>query len=127
MFCNILAEWCRQWNVTIDVNQFTESHHEFLLILKLQYRPTRWVRVVEAMAITHFIAGAHKCLINEFPHTQAGPFEQFLWWQRLNAPELVEKDEDLRRAIDKMETRDNTRVVESMPQSSRDPHKQPRR
>ena len=127
VFCNTLAEWCGQWNVTIDVNQFSESHHEFLLILKLQYRPTRWVRVVEAMAITHFIAGAHKCLINEFPHTRAGPFERFLRWQRHNAPELVEKDEDLRRAIDKMEIRDNKRMAESMPQSSRDQHKQPRR
>ena len=125
MFCNTLAEWCGQWNVTIDVSQFSESHHEFLLILKLQYCPTKWVRVVEAMAITHFIAGAHKCLINQFPHTRAVPFERFLWWQRLNAPELAEKDKDLRRANDKMEIRDTKHVAETMPQSSRDPHKQP--
>lgn len=69
VFCNTLANWCSQWNVTIDVNQFSESHHEFLLLLKLQYRRTKWVRLVEAMAMTHFIVGAHKCLINEFPHT----------------------------------------------------------
>lgn len=78
IFANILAYWCGQWNVTIDINQFSESHHKFLLLLKLQYRPTRWVRLVKAMAITHFIAGAHECLISEFPNTQAGPFERFL-------------------------------------------------
>ena len=47
------------------------------------------------MAIAHFIAGAHRCLINEFPNTRAGPFEQFLPWQRLNAPELVAGDDNL--------------------------------
>lgn len=78
VFANILSYWCSQWNVTLDVNQFCESHHEFLLLFKLQFRPTKWIRLVEAMAITHFIAGAHKCLINEFPNTKAGPFEQFL-------------------------------------------------
>ena len=78
VFANIFDDWYRQWNVTIDVNEFHKSHHEFLLLLKLQYRPMRWVRVVEAMAITHFITGAHQCLINEFPNTRVGPFEQFL-------------------------------------------------
>jgi hypothetical protein len=123
VFCNTLATWCGQWNVTIDVNQFSESHHEFLLLLKLQYRPTRWVRLVEAMAITHFIAGAHRCLINEFPNTRAGPFERFLRWQRLHAPELVELDDDLRRAIEKMEIRDNKRAAEMSPHHQRPPHK----
>lgn len=98
VFCNTLADWCGQWNVVLNVNKFAESHYEFLLLLKLQYRPTRWVRMVEAMAITHFIAGAHRCLINEFPHTRAGPFEWFLRWQRLNALALVAHDEDLQRA-----------------------------
>lgn len=127
VFCNTLAEWCGQWNVTIDVNQFSESHHEFLLLLKLQYRPTRWVRLVEAMAITHFIAGAHRCLINEFPNTRAGPFERFLRWQRLNAPGLVEEDDDLRRAIGKMEIRDNKRTAEMSSHIQRPPHQPFRR
>lgn len=108
---------------TIDVNQFSENHHEFLFLLKLQYRPTRWVRLVKAMAITHFIAGAHRCLINEFPHTRAGPFERFLRWQRLHAPELVELDDDLRCAIEKMEIRDNKRAAEMTPHHQRPPHK----
>ena len=127
VFCNTLADWCGQWNVTIDVNQFSESHHEFLLLLKLQYRPTRWVRMVEAMAITHFIAGAHRCLINEFPNTRAGPFERFLRWQRLNAPELVAGDDDLRRAIEKMDIRDNKQAAEGSLQPHRPHHQSFRR
>jgi hypothetical protein len=121
VFCNTLADWCGQWNVVLNVNKFAESHYEFLLLLKLQYRPTRWVRMVEAMAITHFIAGAHRCLINEFPHTRAGPFDRFLRWQRLNAPALVAQDEDLQRAMDKLEIRDWKRTSErtsSRPEST---------
>ena len=127
VFSNILANWCEQWHVTIDVNQFHESHHEFFLLLKLQYRPTRWVRLVEAMAISHFIAGAHKCLINEFPHTRAGPFERFLRWQRTNAPALVALDEDLRRAIEKMEERELKRATEQAVQNNERPPKMLRR
>ena len=95
VFVNVLSNWCRQWNVIIDINWYHESHHKFMLLLKLQYMLTRWMRLVEAMAITHFIACAHKCLIKEFPYTRAWLFERFLRWQRTNAPELVAKEENL--------------------------------
>jgi hypothetical protein len=64
------------------------------------------------MAITHFITCADKCLSNEFPNTRAGLFERFLRWQRLNAPEVVAKDEDLQKTIEKMETRELKRGAE---------------
>jgi len=35
VFSNILATWCQLWNIIIDVNKFSECHHEFLLLLKL--------------------------------------------------------------------------------------------
>lgn len=98
--------------MTIDVDRYHESHHKFLLLLKLQYRPTRWVWMVEVMAITHFIAGAHKCLINEFLNTRAGPLERFLRWQRTNALELVARDEDLQKAIEKVGHRELKRSAE---------------
>ena len=75
------------------------------MLLKLQYRPSRWIRVVEAMALTHFIEGVHVSLINEFPFTRAGPFERFLKWQRKNNPQAVERDEDLQRAILRLEAK----------------------
>ena len=37
VFSKILADWCGQCHVTIDMNQFSKSHHEFWLLLKLQY------------------------------------------------------------------------------------------
>lgn len=107
----------------IDVNQFHESHHEFSLLLKLQYGPTIWIRLVEAMAITHFIAATHKCLINEFPYTRAGSFESFLRWQRANALALVVLDEDLQHSIKKMETRELKRAAEEATQHQRPPPK----
>lgn len=76
---------------------------EFLMLLKLQYWLSRWVRVVEAMAITHFIEGVHVSLTNEFPFTRVGPFERFLKWQRRNNPQAVAEDEDLQRALIKLE------------------------
>ena len=84
---------------------------------------TRWVRLVETMSITHFITGAHKCLINAFPNTRAGPFERFLRWQRLSAPELVAKDEDLQKAIDKVETWEFKRGAEDAVHSGGPPLK----
>lgn len=97
--------------MTIDMYQYHESHHEFLLLLKLQYRPTRWMSIVKVMAIIHFIAVAHKCLINEIPNTKARPLERFLRWQRINAPKLVVRDEDLQKTIEKMETRELKRAA----------------
>ena len=106
IFCAALADWCGQWNVTINVNVFHESRHEFWMLLKLQYRPTRWIRVVEAMAITHFIEGVHTSLINEFPYTRAGPFDRFFRWQNTHNPVGVARDEDLSRAIIRLELRE---------------------
>ena len=77
--------------MTIHVNQFSKNQHKFLLFLKLQYRPTQWVTIVEAMAITHYIAWALECLINEFLHIRTCPFERNMRWQRNYASELVEK------------------------------------
>ena len=66
------------------------------------------------MAITHFINSAHKCLINKFSNTRAGPFERFLRWQKLNAPELVARDVDMQKAIEKVETRELKRGAEDV-------------
>lgn len=64
------------------------------------------------MAITHFITGAHECLINEVLNTRVGPFERFVRWQQSNALELVAKDEDMQMAVEKMGTRELKRVAE---------------
>ena len=106
IFCAALVDWCPRWNVAINVNIHHESRHEFWLLLKLQYRPSRWIRLVEAMALTHFIEGVHTSLINEFSFTRAGPFERFLKWQRKNNPQAVAEDEDFHRAILRLESKE---------------------
>lgn len=121
VFANTLSDWCGQWNVTINVNRYHESHHEYLLLFKLQLRPTKRVRLVEAMALTHFIAGAHKCLINELPYTTLGPFERLLQWQRLNAPKLVARDEDILKAFGKAKNRELKCKTEEVAQHQRPP------
>lgn len=103
MFCAVLADWCLWWNFAIQVNAHSESRHEFLMLLKLQYHPARWIRLVEAMVVSHFIKGTHTSLINEFPFTQACPFKRFLKWQWKHNPQAVALDEDLQRAIICME------------------------
>ena len=118
IFCAALADWCRRWNVAINVNRHHESRHEFWLLLKLQYRPSRWNRLVEAMAITHFIEGVHSSLINEFPFTRCGPFERFLKWQRRNNPQAVADDEDLQRAILRLEAKEARQHIGSMNQGN---------
>ena len=106
IFCAALADWCHKWSFAINVNVHNESKQEFLMLLKLQYRPSRWIRVVEAMALTHFIEGVHISLINEFPFTRAGPFERFLKWQKRNNPQAVAQDEDLQRAVLRLEAKE---------------------
>lgn len=79
------------------------------------------------MDITHFIVGAHMCLINEFPHMKAKPFECFLKWQCHNVPDFVEKNKNLHKAMEKMEFRDNKRAIEVPSSAPRPFLKQSRR
>lgn len=77
------------------------------MLFKLQYRLSRWVRLVETMATTHFIEGVHISLIYKFPFTRTGPFERFLKWHRKNNPQSMTQKEDLQRAIVKMDGRES--------------------
>lgn len=56
---------------------------------------------------------------DEFPHTWASPFERFMRWQRTHALELVARDEDLQKVIEKTEARELNRVVEEAAQHQR--------
>ena len=72
------------------------------------------------MAITHFIEGVHPSLINEFPFTRAGPFERFFKWQRKNNPHAVAQDEDLQRALLRLEAREARQHTGSRSQGNQD-------
>lgn len=70
--------------------------------------------MVEAMAITHFIAGAQKSLIDELLYIWVGVFKRFLRWQRLNSPEVVSRDVDLHKTIKKIKTLELTQVAQDV-------------
>jgi hypothetical protein len=71
------------------------------LNLKLQYHNTRWVRMIEVMAMTHFLYGAHAGFINELNGTKKVEIDNWLRAQRTNSALLM--DNDVRRAVERME------------------------
>lgn len=105
VFCTILAEWCARWNFAIHVNCHHKSRHEFLMLLMLQYQPSRCLRLVETMTITHFIEWIHTSFINKFPFTRVRPFERFMKWQWLNNPQAVAQAKDLQRAFIRLDVK----------------------
>jgi hypothetical protein len=93
---------CSRFGVIINVNAWDTKQPEFILNLKLQYHNTRWVRMIEVMAITHFLYGAHAGFINELNGTKKVEIDNWLKAQRTNNSALL-ADNDVRRAVDRME------------------------
>jgi hypothetical protein len=54
VFCNFLHCMCARFGVIINVNIWDPRQPEFILNLKLQYHNTRWVKMIEVMAMTQF-------------------------------------------------------------------------
>lgn len=112
IFCKILAKWCLDFGVWIDVDvrndgviSHTVDHPEFWLHLKLQYRCSRVNRLLEAMCLTHFIIGAHPTMINEFGYLRKNPIDRFLENQRRTNPQLAATDSAIRGALERIEKR----------------------
>ena len=66
IFAHFLAQICMTHGICVNVNQYESSHPEFLINMKLRYLPTRHLRMVEIMCVTHFIYSGSLCFINEF-------------------------------------------------------------
>jgi hypothetical protein len=88
--------------VIINVNVWDSKQPEFLLNMKLQYHNTRWVRMIEVMAMTHFLYGAHAGFINELNGTKKVEIDNWLRAQRLNNSALL-ADNEVRRVVERME------------------------
>jgi hypothetical protein len=101
VFCKFLHYMCARFGVIINVNHWDQKQPEFILNLKLQYHNTRWVRMIEVMAMTHFLYGAHAGFINELNGTKKVEIDNWLRAQRTNSALLV--DQDIRRAVERME------------------------
>ena len=66
IFAYFLAQICMTHRICINVNQYESRHPEFLINMKLPYLPTRHLRMLEIMCVTHFIYSGSLCFINEF-------------------------------------------------------------
>ena len=55
IFSKFLARICRDFKVVVNVNRYDERRPEFLINLKLRYHSSRWGRMLEVMAMTHFL------------------------------------------------------------------------
>lgn len=84
IFCAAMAKWCADWGTIINVAAFAPHHPEMQLVLKMQCLSTRHLRLLEAMAISHFISAPHPTLINEFGHTRYPAIIRFKKWQEKN-------------------------------------------
>jgi hypothetical protein len=93
---------CSTFGVIINVNVWDSKQPEFLLNLKLQYHNTRWVRMIEVMAMSHFLYGAHAGFINELNGTEKVEIDNWLRAQWLNNSALL-ADNEVRRAVERME------------------------
>jgi hypothetical protein len=93
VFCNFLHYMCSRFGVIINVNVWDSKQPEFLLNMKLQYHNTRWVRMIEVMAMSHFLYGAHAGFINELNGTKKVEIDNWLRAQRLNNSALLADNE----------------------------------
>lgn len=111
IFCQFLAYFCRHHKVICNVNEFSPLRPEFHIWLKVEYRCSRWHRMIEVMSILHFFYGPHTAFINEFPQrfrqcklghrTKYKALQNFLNLQKQKNPAAVLEDDELRTACTK--------------------------
>lgn len=101
---------CRDYGVQLNVNKFEELKLEFLLSLKLQYRCTRWNRMIEVMASTLFLYGAHECFINKFNGKIKIAYDNWLKAQQTHNTKLLEND-NIQKAVERAEAEEFRRQI----------------
>jgi hypothetical protein len=119
VFCKFLHYMCSRFGVLVNVNIWDSKQPEFLLNLKLQYHNTRWVRMIEVMAMCHFLYGAHAGFVNELNGTKKVKIDNWLCSQRTSSSMA---DQDVRRAVERMEVlriRQDTRYGDNYRNQSR--------
>ena len=102
IFAHFLAQICMTHRICINVNQYENSHPEFLINMKLRYLSTRYLRMVEIMCVTHFIYSGSFCFINEFRGGRKKAYDKWLQDQQMKNPYLIDNDLELRREVDKL-------------------------
>ena len=96
IFTAILGSWCLEYNFTYNVNLLSKTNREALILTKINYRSSRWIRCLEAMCSTYFIIGPHHSLVNEFGATRYGVISRALQVQREMENTVVPEEETMR-------------------------------
>jgi hypothetical protein len=69
---------CASFGVIINVNIWDLKQPQFLLNLKPQYHNSRWVKIIEVMAMTHFLYGTHAGFVNKLNRTKKVKIDNWL-------------------------------------------------
>ena len=88
--------------ICINVNKYESKHPEFLINMKMRFLPTRHLRMLEIMCVTHFIYSGSLCFINEFRGGRKKAYDIWLQDQQTKDPTLIDNDPELRREVDKL-------------------------
>ena len=101
VFAKFLAQIWLTYHINIHVNKYDSHHPEFLVNLKLRYFPTRHIRMLKIMCMTHFIYSGLLCFINEFKGRKKA-YDNWLTDQKVRNPYLIDNDPELRAEASKL-------------------------
>ena len=102
IFARFLALVCMTHCICINVNKYESKHPEFLINMKMRFLPTRHLRMLEIMCVTHFIYSGSLCFINEFREGRKKAYDKWLQDRQTKDPTLIDNDLELRREVDKL-------------------------
>lgn len=78
IFCGILADWAKRFEVVVDVNTSARrSKIDAKLAMILAYSTARELRALEAMCITQFLYGAHDVLLAHTRQTRFAAVQRY--------------------------------------------------
>lgn len=103
IFCHFLACICQRYRMVLNVNRYDESKPELYIWIKLQQKPTRWIRLLECMAITSFLNSPSSILSLEFSNSRQEQIDVWLNYQKNHDTYLLAHDEDVRRNLEQSE------------------------
>lgn len=116
-----LWSWETKGPISNDIFQIYERQGYFFLIIT-GLQKFAWIDHSHFLKLWQQNEGSGENLFVEIL-TRVGPFERFLRWQQTNAPKLVTRDEDLLKAVEKMETRELKRAAKEAAQHNLPPPK----
>jgi hypothetical protein len=82
VFCHVLAHWCKEFAIVIDLRLGARQAQDGQIYAKIKYLSARKIRIFELMYLTQFLVGAHNVLIDEVKGNRYAMLERFLDLQK---------------------------------------------